>query len=70
MKRKLVESSSINSIGYDITTEILEVEFKRGAIYQYSKVWPDVVEELLEADSIGSYFSKNIAKNYKYKQIN
>lgn len=70
MKRKLVESSSIKSIGYDFNQLTLEVEFIRGAIYQYEDVLPEIVYELLSANSIGSYFSKHIAKSYKYKQIN
>lgn len=69
MKRINIISSTIKSIGYDIKTRILEVEFVRGAIYQYKTVdYIDVVC-LLFADSIGSYFNKNISKNYSYEEI-
>ena len=70
MYRENVLSSSIKSVGYDSENEILEIEFRRGAIYQYSEVSLETVNELMLADSTGSYFSKNIARNYKYKQIN
>jgi len=70
MNRQNVESSSIKSIGYDPFNEFLEVEFVRGAIYQYVNVPAEVFSQLENADSIGSYFSKNIAKKYKYEKVN
>ena len=69
MKRIKVESSSIASIGYDRAELILEVEFTRGAIYQYSEVMPDEIISLLFADSIGSYFMRNIKSNYEYEKV-
>ena len=38
MKREHVESSNIESIGYDVKTQTLEIEFLNGAIYQYFDV--------------------------------
>jgi len=71
MERKKCESSSIASIGYDIVDGalVLEVEFTRGAIYHYFDVSYDVYTELMEAESIGSYFGKNIAKKYKFVKV-
>jgi len=69
MKRIKIESSSIKSIGYDWEWSRLEVEFTRGAVYRYEKVYPETVCHLLFADSIGRYFSKHIAINYKYERI-
>jgi hypothetical protein len=34
MKRETVGSSNIRSIGYDQNTNILEVEFRSGRVYQ------------------------------------
>ncbi|MGD2071961.1 MAG: KTSC domain-containing protein [Candidatus Thorarchaeota archaeon] len=69
MKRIPVKSSSINSIGYDIIEQILEVEFTRGAIYQYEDVPAFRVVEFIFADSVGKYFSQNIKNNFKYRKI-
>ena len=69
MNRLSVNSSSIKSIGYNAVNKILEVEFKRGAIYQYLKIPNDVYNQLINASSIGSYFMKNIAKKYSFKMI-
>lgn len=38
MNRKSVTSSNIASIGYDETSETLEIEFKNGGVYQYFDV--------------------------------
>ena len=38
MARKKVSSSKIRAIGYDQSTQILEVEFNSGSVMQYSYV--------------------------------
>jgi hypothetical protein len=69
MLRQKVTSSSIESIAYDGILKILEVEFKKGAIYQYFNVSSEVYSELINAKSVGSYFMKNIAKKYDYRKV-
>jgi len=69
MHRIKVESSSISEIGYDEKQQVLEVKFTRGAVYKYLDVPEHEVFNLIFAESIGSYFSKNIAKKYKYEQM-
>lgn len=63
MDRKKVVSSNINSIGYDEKSMTLEVEFYDGKVYQYNPVTPIANRLLMSAESIGSYFSKNIKSN-------
>lgn len=67
MKREIVRSSNLASIGYDESSEILEIEFLNGGIYQYLNVPVDVYEELMNAKSHGTYFSANIRNNTSYK---
>lgn len=69
MNRIPVDSSNLASIGYDASSETLEVEFKHGGIYQYSDVPEDVYEELMSASSHGVYFSANIRNDYDYIKI-
>ena len=69
MKRINVQSSQIKSIGYDRAEYVLEIEFVKGSIYRYEKVYPDEIISLLFANSIGSYFMKNISKTYKYEKV-
>ena len=69
MKRIPVQSSQIKSIGYNYQSLFLEIEFKRGTIYLYQNVPYQETFNLIFADSIGSYFNKNIAKQYLWVKI-
>ena len=69
MKRDTVRSSNLASIGYDEANNILEIEFNHGGIYQYLNVPFDVYEELMNANSHGTYFSANIRNNNSYKTL-
>lgn len=66
---KTVNSTVINSIAYDIKTKTLELRFQSDSYYQYYKVPIEVVFELERAQSVGTYFNKNIRNIYKYKLI-
>lgn len=50
-----VNSSNINSIGYDAANHILYVEYGEGGIYQYLNVPQDYWNALTQADSKGSW---------------
>ena len=72
MNRKPVISSNLSSVGYDAETHTLEVEFNDGIIYLFSNVSPTLHNELMNADSHGKYFARNIRKYpniYPYKRI-
>jgi len=69
MKKIKIESSTLNTISYDVKKELLTVEFKRGAVYNYYSVDYETVLGLVFADSCGSYFNKNIAKNFNYEKV-
>lgn len=71
MERKPIESSNINSIGYDPKKMLLEVEFHNGTIYQYHPVTEEAYKELQNAESPGSWFWKNIRdnKSIKFKEM-
>lgn len=69
MKRQSVESSNLASVGYDTKSQVLEVEFKHGGVYQYFDVPENVYEDLMNADSHGKYFVANIKNNYEYLKM-
>lgn len=60
MKRAAVESSNLASVGYDEKSKTLEIQFHSGGIYEYYDVDKSVYEELMNADSHGSYFMSMI----------
>ena len=69
MEREQVSTSNVKSIGYDINTSILEVEFKNGRVYQYFNVPINVYNALINASSIGKYLNSNIVGVYKYTEL-
>jgi hypothetical protein len=64
-----VISSQIQAVEYDTETNTLIITFTKGARYEYKDVPNKVFLELIEADSIGSYFIKEIKTKYLYKLI-
>ena len=68
MKRRRVTSSSLRSVGYDESAKILEIESQNGRVYRYYDVPRDVYEELMNAESLGSYFVENIRDNFRYSR--
>ena len=67
---KLKKSSNIKEASFD--GHILTVEFHQGRIYQYVGVTQEMCDEWLEADSVGSWFCKNIKNNsdLDYRWVN
>ena len=69
MNRVPVVSSNIRSVGYDESSETLEIEFTSGSIYQYFDVPESEYKRLINAASKGRYFNQNIKESYRYVQI-
>lgn len=62
MNRRPVRSSNVASVGYEKRT--LEVEFRTGAVYQYSGVHPNTFQAMLRAPSKGKFMWKNVRGRY------
>jgi hypothetical protein len=56
-------------VGYDASSQTLEVEFSSGSIIQYSRVSPEVHRRLMNSPSPGSYFKDNIEEDYTARRI-
>ncbi|MCQ4279331.1 KTSC domain-containing protein [Pseudomonas stutzeri] len=70
MKRVAVNSSSLRALGYDPDEQALEVEFHNGSQYRYEQVPAEVVQALLQADSLGRYFNQVFkAQHYRYRRV-
>ena len=69
MRRNLVSSSNLKSIGYDADARILEIEFQTGAVYRYSQVPESEYKGLMSAASHGKYFYANIRNRYRYEKV-
>jgi hypothetical protein len=66
MNKAMVESTTLASLAYDETRELLQLEFRSGSIYQYFGVPSAVHEALLSAPSKGSYFNSAIRGRFPY----
>ena len=67
--RTPVNSSNIVSVGYDVVTKTLDVEFYTGRLYRYENVPEDTYNRLKSSSSVGSFFQKNVARSFPYKKL-
>jgi hypothetical protein len=59
----------IRSIGYDLPSSVLEVEFANGkGVYEYYDVPLSVYSRLMAAESIGIYLNEHIRDIYVSEQ--
>ena len=61
-----VESSLIKSVSYDAATSLLTVVLEDNSTYEYKAVPETVYQELMAAESKGSYFVKNIKGKFEF----
>lgn len=64
----LVDSSAIRAVEYDAHTHVLTVQFTSMQVYDYLDVPESEYLGLLNAESKGSYFSRNIRDRYAFRQ--
>ena len=69
MERTKVESNIFLSIGYEPDSELLELEFLSGAIYDYLNVQPYAYLALMESNSKDIYYEKFIHDKYDVEKI-
>lgn len=65
-----VESSNIEAIGYDASSETLRVQFKgSGNAYDYAGVPVELYRGLMQAESHGKYLIANIKGKYEGTRV-
>jgi KTSC domain len=64
-----VESTTLATVAYDEVRELLRLEFRSQAIYDYSGVPAIVHQALLGAPSKGSYFNQAIRGRFPYERV-
>jgi hypothetical protein len=69
IKEKQVTSSQMKYVYYNTETKEMVITFNNDKKYCYSEVPDEVYEALINAESIGSYFIKNVKTKYKYQLI-
>ena len=69
MRVSTVESSTLATVAYDETRQVLQLEFCSRAVYQYFSVPSAVHEALLAAPSKGRYFNQTIRGRFPYRLL-
>jgi len=67
--RNSVQSTNVISVGYDETSQTLEVEYKDGSVYQYYNVPEAIYEQLMVSPSIGKFIHQNIKNAYAFGRV-
>lgn len=63
MRRQQVNSTSLESVGFDPATNELEIQFRAGGVYRYA-VPRRIYRELMAASSLGAFFARRIRHAY------
>jgi hypothetical protein len=69
MPRIELNSTGLQAATYQDQLARLELEFRSGAIYQYFGVSGQTYQELLLAQSKGTYFHRHIRDRFPYAKI-
>ena len=69
MNRKQVVSTNIASVGYDESTQTLEVGFLNGTTYQYSNVPKNIHNQFMQQQSKGRFFNTYVKNHYSYSRL-
>ena len=69
MARQSVQSSNVSSIGYEVASGTLEVEFQNGTIYQYYGVPQNIYDQFMQAPSKGQFLNAYIKNAYAYSRV-
>ena len=64
----VVESSLLAAAAYT-TDQILQLQFRSGALYRYFAVPSAVFQALIAAESKGAYFNRNIRNRFHYQRL-
>jgi KTSC domain len=64
MPQSHLNSTLLNSVAYQDQPALLELEFRHGAVYQYSAVPAEIYDALLRAESKGAYFNRCIRNRF------
>lgn len=59
-KEVKVKSSAISTVSYDPETQVLRIQFARGAEYDYPNIPETEFRNLVSAPSVGRYYNNHI----------
>ena len=63
-----VDSTTLATVAYDCSAQLLRLEFRSRAVYFYFGVPPAIHRGLMAATSKGSYFNRNIRGRFRFQR--
>jgi len=69
MERTAVASGAIRSLGYEESSQTLEVEFRTGRVYQYAGVPPETHAWLLRVENKGGFINRMIIPHHAAREV-
>jgi hypothetical protein len=64
-----IDSKTLAFVSYDLGQRVLDLEFRRGAVYRYFDVPPSIHDALLAADSKGRFFNRHIRNHFRCQRL-
>jgi hypothetical protein len=61
-----VESTTLATVSYEVSSPRLWLEFRSHAVYCYFGVPPKIYQDLMAAPSKGAYFNRHIRTRFPY----
>ena len=70
MHRQPVQSTALQSIGYDAKAKILELEFRdNGGVWQYFGFTQSAYKKFIHSASLGNFFVTRIKGKYHEEKV-
>lgn len=69
IKHVVVDSSNIQSAGYDPDLKILQIRFNGGGLFEYEDVPKKVFKKMIDAESVGKFFHTKIKPRYNFSRV-
>jgi hypothetical protein len=69
VERTAVTSGAIRSLGYEESSQTLEVEFRTGRVYQYEGVPAATYAWLLRVDNKGGFINRMIIPHHAAREV-
>src|ERR1039458_501934 len=65
-----VKSTNLSAIGYDRPSRTMRILFLEGSAYDFEGIPAKLYNQLMEADSKGTFFQECIKGQYNFRKVN
>lgn len=69
MNRTAITANGISQVGYEQGSQILEIEFASGNVFQFFNVPEKMFDQFMSSAHKEFYYERNIYERFPYKRI-